>query len=77
MDIPTTVTIVEEDGSTSVVDDASIVTEDGETPIQFGQTPSNGETPRQDTIFASRASSALHTLPTTVYSILLSIFLFP
>ncbi len=41
MDIPTTVTIVEEDGTTSVVDDASIVTEDSpNTPIHFGQSSS-------------------------------------
>ncbi|ODM97860.1 Upstream stimulatory factor 1 [Orchesella cincta] len=41
MDIPTTVTIVEEDGTTSVVDDASIVTDPGpNNPIQFGQSSS-------------------------------------
>ena len=42
MDIPTTVTIVEEDGTTSVVDDASvssILTDAGpHSSIQFGQT---------------------------------------
>lgn len=41
LDMSTTVTIVEEDGTTSVVDDASIVTEDSpNNPIQFGQSSS-------------------------------------
>lgn len=41
MDMSTTVTIVEEDGTTSVVDDASIVTDDSpNTPIHFGQNSS-------------------------------------
>jgi upstream stimulatory factor len=50
MDIPTTVTIVEEDGSTSVVDDASvssILTDGGpHSSIQFGQTQGGGVTYR-------------------------------